>query len=740
MDPASDRHIHLLDYWQVLVKRRWIIYSSIILVAGLVTLGTFLARPMYTATAQIQVEKFSPNVLPFQDVTTAYSDWRDDFHETQLRLLQSRTVARTAVRNLELWEHPWFQIMATQDPDSDPTTQEDRELQVAEMLQGSMDASLIRNSRLFNVSFTSPEPELSAQVANAIAEAYIEFNSRTAYNTSEQATQSMTRLIDKLRDEIDEKERQLQEYARAQEIIPLDEKQDVHSQRLNDLNIAHTRAQTARIEKEARYAALKETSPDQVPELMINDLLQSLAGKHAELEREHAQMSSRFKPDWPAMARLKSELEKTAARLDAEKADLYQRLVGAAREEYLASLKEEKSLGDALDQEKKAAQEASLRAIEYKNQKLDVENRRKTLEELLKRQTETDTKAGLADLPLSNIRIVDRAEVPRFPATPRKGLNMLLSLAAGLGIGVALAFFFDYMDDSVNSADDLTKAAGLVCLGLIPAHSPQGGRLRVVRSKPQQIESRPEIDMATLFDSQSHTSEAFRELRTALLISSPGRAPRSLLVTSAQPREGKTATAVNLAITLAQLNRRVLLVDTDLRRPRLHKALKLSNVTGLSNYLSGGLDLAEVIAPAGPPNLFLLPSGPTPPNSAELLDSREFAALVARLVDGKGTPHFDHVVYDSPPVLSVADAAIISSRMDGVIMVVQAGTTPREAVGRAVDKLRVVNARILGALLNKVDMTSPGSYYRYYRSYYSDNLREVEQPKKIEAGAGGDRG
>ena len=596
---------------------------------------------------------------------------------------------------------------------------------MAQTVQGGMNASLIRNSRLINISFESSDAVLSARIANAIADAYIEFNMQTAYNTSEQATQSMSRLIDKLREEIDDKERKLQEYARERQIIPLDEKQDVYTQKLNDLNVAYTKAQTARIEKEANYAALKETPADQVPELMVNDLLQSLAAKRAELERQYAQMSKRFKPDWPAMARLKSEMEMTASRLETEKTDLYQRLLGASREAYSSAFKEEKSLGEALEAQKHESQEAGLRAIEYKNIKLEVENRRKTLDELLKRQTETDTKAGLTDLPLSNIRLVDRAEVPRFPSSPRKGLNFLLSLAAGLGLGVALAFFFDYMDDSVKSVDDLTNSAGLACLGMVPVHSKQSRRLRVVRAKMPHNDTRPEIDMATLHDAHSHTAEAFRELRTTLLVSSPGKAPRSLLVTSAQPREGKTATAVNLAITLSQLNRRVLLVDTDLRRPRLHKALGMSNDMGLSNYLAGSGALKDLIVPAGPSNVFLLPSGPTPPNSAELLDSKEFAELVTRLVNGKDEVSFDHVVYDSPPVLSVADAAIIASRMDGVVVVVQAGLTTRDAVGRAAERLRVVQARVLGGLLNKVDMTSPGSYYRYYRSYYGDDAQEA---------------
>ena len=714
MEVTKNRQIHLLDYWQVLVKRRYIIYSALTLVTGLVTLGSFLARPMYTATAQLQIEKRSPNVLPFEEIMSTYSDFRDDFYETQSRLIQSRSVARAVVRKLDLTNHELFKRVPSSG--AGPLTPEQIETAIADRLRRVLKVELIRNSRLANLTYVSPDPQLSAKIANAIAEAYMEFNSQNDYNTTERAAESISRQVETLRAEISAMERQLQKYAREQEIIPLDDTQNVTTQKLNDLNIAFTKAQTARIEKEAKYAALKETPPDSIPEVMSSDLIQTLAGKRAELEREHAQMSRRFKADWPAMARIKSEMEKTDARLQTEKDDLYRRLMGAARELYMAALKEEESLGRALDAQKNEAQEAGLRGIEYNNLKSTIENRRRTLEALVQRQSEADSTAGMTGTPFSNIRIVDRAEAPRTPSSPRKMLNFLLSLVAGLGLGIGLAFFFDYMDDSVNTAEDLGKAAGLACLGVIPAHDLQARRLRVVRARgPMEDDSRPEIDLAVLRDARSQVAEAFREVRTALLVSSPGRAPKSLLVTSSQPREGKTSTALNLAVTLSQLNRRVLLVDADLRRPRLHKALGLGNGSGLSNVLSGGEELAGVVIPAGPPNLYLLPSGPPPPNPAELLDSPEFVRLTERLA---AEDAYEHVIYDSPPVLSVADAAIIAGRMDGVIMVVQSASTSRDLVARAAEKLRVVKARVVGALLNRVDVTSPGGYYRSYQAYY----------------------
>ncbi len=732
MEGVSQRQVHLLDYWQVLLKRRWIIYSSVLLVTGLVTLGSFLVAPKYTATVQLQIEKFQPNVLPFQEVMASYSDFRDDFYETQSRLIQSRSVARSVVRELRLTDHPAFSISPSKIEELG-LTPEDVELLTADRVRTSMSVDLIRNSRLVNVSFVSQEADLSAAVANSIADSYIEFNARTTYNATEQATESMSRQITSLRSEISEKERLLQDYAREQEIIPLSDQQNVTTQKLNDLSSAYTKAQTVRIEKESRYSALKESPIEALHEMMNNDLLQTLSAQYATLEREYAAMSKRFKPGWPAMSRLKSEMDKTAARLEEERADLHKRLLGEAREHYLAALKEEQSLDKALSEQKRLAQESNIRAIEYNNLKSEIENRRKTLEAMVTRQTETGATAGMTETPLTNVRVVDRAEVPRRPSSPRKGFNFLLSLLAGFGLGVGLAFFFDYMDDSVNSADDLSKAVGLACLGLIPAHDLQG-RLRVVRAKGGGgDDSRPEVDMAALRDARSQISEAYREVRTSILVSSPGGPPRNILITSSQPREGKTATAINLAITLSQLSRKVLLVDADLRRPRLHKALNVPNRAGLSNHLSGGEDFSGLIVPvAGAAGLHLLPSGPPPPNPAELLDSREFASLVERLATEVS---FDHVIFDSPPVLSVADAAIMAGRMDGVILVIQASSTPRDNVARASEKLKRVNARILGALLNKVDGTGRGRYYGGYYAYYGqesetagDGAAETSEP------------
>ncbi len=729
MEGITERQVHLLDYWQVLIKRRWVIYSCLLLVTGLVTLGSFLVRPLYTATVQLQIEKYQPNVLPFQDVVASYTDFRDDFYETQSRLIQSRSVARAVVRELNLGSHPDFEIPASKTAELN-LSPEEVELRLSDRVRAATQVELIRNSRLVNVSFRSSDAAMSARVANQLAEAYIRFNAQTAYNATEMATESMSRQIESLRQETSDKERQLQQYAREQQIVTLDGKQDVTSQTLNDLNVAYTRAQTVRIEKEARYAALRETSAEALPDLMNNELLQTLATKLAELEREHASMSKHFKPEWPALARLRIEMDKVKSQLESDRANLHRRLLGDARGQYTAALKEEQSLGEALARQKQEVQEANVRSIEYNNLKSEIENRRKTLEAMVKRQSETGATAGMRDDPLTNVRIVDRAEVPRFPSSPRKLFNLLLSLAAGLGLGIALAFFFDYMDDSIHGTEDLARVSGLPCIGLIPVQSVGGRRLRVVRGKGGNGDDcRVEVDLASLRDTRSHLAEAFREVRTGLLVSSPGRPPKNLLITSSQPREGKTAAALNLAVTLTQLSRKVLLVDADLRRPRLHKALGLPADAGLSTHLSGGRDLKGLIVAAGAPGLFLLPSGPIPPNPAELLDSAEFIELVRRLTEDTA---FDHVIFDSPPLLSVTDAAIMSGRMDGVIMVVQAGSTPRDNVRRAAEKLRLVKARVLGVMLNQVDSTGGGRYASSYYAYYGT---DAESGEAAEAGA-----
>src|SRR5437773_838223 len=450
-----------------------------------------------------------------------------------------------------------------------------------------------------------------------------------------------------------------------------------------------------------------------------------MAAKYAELTRQQAELSQKFKPDWPAMVRLHSEIEETEERLETERRGIYEQVLGAAESAYRSARNQEGFLKTALDEQKRLSQEANLKEIDYNNLKAEIANQRTTLEALVKRQSETSSSAGLNDLVASNVRIVDVAEVPDRPTSPKIALNILLSLGTGLGLGVGLAFFFEYLDKSVKTPEESLQAVGMPEIGLLPALRPEGSGQRMVKTEGGENSRGSLVELISHEDPKSKISEAFREVRTALLVSQAGGPPKTILITSAYPGEGKTAVAINLAITLAQIGRRVLLVDADLRRPRIHKIFQVSNTQGLSTCLSGSAAVWPVPLKSQIQRLDLIPSGPMPPNPADLLDSDRFARVQTEFLE----QGYDHIIYDSPPVLPVADPVIMAARVDAVALVVLAGVTSRDALAHVVRRLQQVKARAVGAILNRADLSSQSYYYGYsYKRYYGDDDKPEAPP------------
>ena len=721
----QEKEIHLLDYWHVILKRRWVVYTSLAVVVSVTTLGSFLQRPVYTATTRLQIEQNTPKILPFQDVMSSVPDFRNAFSQTQYGLIQSRRVAREAIDSLHLADLEEFRVSLPRRVAAGPAPEEQAEAKRIDRFLKKLTVTPVRNSRLVDIAFSSYDRVLAAQVANRVADTYIAFNSASQYNTTERATTSLTHQIANLQDEIDVKEKKLQAYARDNQIIALSDKQNIALKKLNDLSDSYTRAQAERIAKEARYAALRDASPSDLPEVLVSRLIQDLAAKYAELNRQQADMSQKFKPDWPAMVRLRREIEETGQRLETERQGIYDQVLGVAESAYRSAKNQEQYLKSALDAQQHLSQEANLKEIDYNNLKAEIANQRGTLEALVKRQSETSSSAGLNDLVASNVRIVDVAEVPNRPSSPRILLNILLSLVTGLGLGVGLAFFFEYLDKSVKTPEEIVQAGGIPAIGLVPALRAEGARLRVIKTNGREAPGLPAVELISHTDPKSKVSEAFREVRTALLVSQPGKPPRSILITSAQPGEGKTAVAVNLAITLAQIGRRVLIVDADLRRPRLHKIFHALNHQGLSSCLSGAAapwpepQFTEI------PGLDVITSGPLPPNPADLLDSERFDQFQREL----GEQGYDHIIYDSPPILAVADPVITAARMDAVTLVVLAGVTSREALAHVVRRLQQVKARTVGAILNRADLAAQPYYYGYsYKRYYGDEEKPEAPP------------
>lgn len=567
--------------------------------------------------------------------------------------------------------------------------------------------SPIRNSRLVDVKFSSTDPRFAARVAQGLADSYIALNLEYRFNTSREATDFLGRQLAEQRKAVEASEGALLRYREQTDSVSLEDKQNIVVQKLTELNAAVTRAKTERLQKEAAYNQIVAIQGDRAaldafPAILSNSFIQQLKGELSTLQRQQASLGEKYGEKHQEMIRIRSAIEQTEAKLQGE----IGKVVQALRNDYQAAQANERSLVGALQQQEAEAMELSRKGIDYGSLQRDAATNRQMYESLLQRAKETGV-AG--ELKASNIRVVDPATVPRSPVSPRKSLNLLLALFGGGIFAVGLAFFFEYLDNRVKSPEEIKNYLGLPFLGLVPA-----------------IKDKDHAEDALLHRGVSHQfAEAFRTVRTNVLFSlAEGSGGRSVVVTSTAPREGKTLVASNLSIALAQAGQRVLLVDADMRKPRVHEVFGAKQAPGLSNVLVGNAKASESVKRGPVENLWLLPAGVHPPNPAELLNSRRFKDFLATLEE-----HFDWVIVDSPPVMAVSDPAVIAHLADGVIYVVGAEQTSKYAASAALEQLDGAKAKFLGGILNRVNLQRNSYYYsHYYRRSYSGYYRPVSKP------------
>jgi succinoglycan biosynthesis transport protein ExoP len=732
---GREETIHLLDYWRILVARRVVVFACLGIFVAAALIYSVSATREYEAVTTLQIERQGPEILGFKDIVnvdSAYSAYQD-FYQTQYKILQSRTVIRIAAERLDLMNRPEFvarrkspiqrmgdavrSMIASPAPGGDPLRR------ALSFIQKNLSIQPIRNSRLVKIAFTDRDRTLAADVANAVAEAYQQFNFDARYSTTSQATEFLTKEVARLQQEIAGLERKLQEYGQRKEILSVsDGARDISQQALSDINTRYVDARGRLALAEARYEAARGVAPESLPEVLNSPLISNLRQQYAEVERRHSQMSERFKPDWPPLQQLQQELDIARDRLRIESENIAAQVRGGAKADYDRVRGEVAGLELQVNAQKQEVQRVNRDGIEYASLKTEIETRRKVLSDLVARKSETATSERLADTRASNVRVVDRAEPPRSPVRPKKLLNLALSVVFGLGLGVGMAFLLDHLDNTVKTEQDLERVAALPALGYVPLFQP----LRVVTegSEKSPGASSQLVDLASHLDPRSAFAEAFKNLRTSLLLASADRPPRTIVVTSAEPGDGKSTIALNLGIVLTQMGRRVLLVDADLRKPRLHRMLHISNSAGLSSYLSGNAQPADLIQDTEVPNLLAITSGPIPPNPSELLGASSLEALVERLIE---EGRFDHVILDSPPAIQVADSVILSSRMEATIIVVRAGKTSRTSVAQAAGRLRQARGRVIGAVLNAIQES--GGYYYYYRYKYYRHYGEQGRPE-----------
>ncbi len=727
----SPREPHLYDYLLILRKHQWLILSFMLAVVTITAIGTFRMQPVYIATSRIEIDRENSNILPFQG-TDSYDYMTDleNYIETQSKILTSETLALQTVRSGILSGQTDFA--------SDPSTSDALSTgSLANMkpppelgaFLGSLSVKRVPNSRLMDVSFESTSPLLAAQIVNAHIKNFIEQNFQSRYDATTRASTWLTDQLNDWKIRVQKSEDARIAYERQNQIWALDDKQNVTSQRFSDLNKQLTDAQSERMRKQSLFEFARAGEMDSVPQIRDNPAVQDLLRKRTETYSQYTDALNQYGPNFPKVQRLQSLLKEIDVAADKEKKTAVARL----ENEYREALQREQILTRALDQQKTEVNQMSERMVQYSILKREAETNKALYDGLLTKLKEAGISAGLRS---SNIRIVDPAMVPTYPARPAKTRNIALSFLVGLVGGIGLALLREYMDNTVKSPDDIETLAHLPSLAVVPAFTESNGdRSRVKLLKGASTNGHEKrIELVAQHLPKSQMSEAFRALRTALLLSQADHPPQVILVTSALPREGKTTAAANLAVTLAQLGDRTLLIDADLRKPGVGRLLNLGSgkYAGLSSYLAGvsSLDLVTIQHPAIP-NLSAIPTGPLPPNPADLLSSHKLTDAIAEL-----RTKFKFIVIDSPPIMAATDAVILSVKADGVLLVVRSGETPKEAFTRTRDLLLSVKCHILGVVLNAVDSTAPDYYYsyRYYPYSQGYGAQEPSEPSPSDQG------
>jgi polysaccharide biosynthesis transport protein len=718
------------EYLRILIKRKWIVLGCLIGIFSVVAIASLRTPKIYEASGTIAINK-PDNSLNFQNSATFSFDYFDPTElEAEVRILQSDVLALEVIRELNLDHRADAAGQAPPSPslDMEPDPLQADPARASALIggfKGNLKVALSQNSRIIEIHYRSADPQTAANVVNTLMETYVEDNRKARFESTMQASDWLQKQLVDLQMKVETSQEKLVRYQKEHEILGMDEKQNITTEKLDELNKELTMAESDRMDKEALTHLVDSGDPDAIaasgdgiePDAGSQSpsaLMGSLRGKQADLKLQVAELSTQFGPSYPKLAQLNSQLKELDSQIQAE----MKKIQAKVRGQYVTALRRENMLHDALEKQKQEANKLNESAIEYNILKRDAETYRTLYEGILEKLKQAGVSAGLKS---NNFRIVDSARPPTYPIEPNIPRNLGFAVMLGLASGVGLAFLLEGLDNTIRTTEQAQNISGLASLGMIPLGSksardgPNSKRLVIASSKEA-------VELVTQVRPQSQMAESYRALRTSLLLSNLGAPPKVIMVTSALPQEGKTTTSINTAVVLAQKGVRVLLIDADLRRPSIHKTLGMGPRSGLSNVLTGSIGMEQAITrTAILPNLFILPAGTPPPNPAELLASANMKDVLTQLCE-----QYDHIVVDTPPSLSVTDAVVLSPRADAVVLVIRSGQTTKQALRRARDILAQVNAKVVGVLLNAVDLSSPDYYYYYeyqgkYAGYYRDD-------------------
>ena len=734
--------------WNVLIKWKWTVTAFAALVFVGATLFAFLKPPVYEATGRIWIEN-EPNVLPTVITDVQPFDSTDrSYVQSYYELLSSRALAVQTIEKLKLYENAEFTSGVTTERTAesfqDPVVHE----KLIERFRKKVSVAPVQDTRLADVVFKDRDPKFAAETLNAMMDSYIDLIVRQKFQASAQASEFLNTQVGSLQEEIQQDEQKLNEYGSEKDILPLSPSEAPTVTALADVNKSLTEATIDRIKKYDYYNQIKMATPDNIPDALTNPLIQRLREQRATLSQEYAQRLETIRPEYPQMQELKARIDSLTASLKAETDSI----INSAFTDYQAAMSKEQSLKNEFAAQKSRAFKNSSNSIAYNILASEIANKKTVLDSLLRRQSETDLASRLRNMKSTNVWIVDRADYPIRPAFPKKRNILVLGLLIGLAGGAGLALLIEYVGDAVRNSKDIAHHTGLPTLGTVPSLNGDARpvnplsefeRLRSLfrgtdrtpkaqgadgddgrkagflarRSDPAAPgngESNGPIELITAREPESIQAESYRSIRTTLLVSSPPGKIKTILFTSPLAREGKSSTVANLAVSMSQAGRRVVIVDSDLRRPRQNKIFEVAKGAGLTNYLSSDIDKEEILRQTPFENLFIVKSGPVPTSPIELLISDKMDMFISFL-----RKNFDYIFFDAPPILVVSDAIAMGPMIDGVVLVARGGQTPIQALKQTSQKLSAHHLKCLGVIINGVNMVEQDGYYaKQYYHYY----------------------
>jgi polysaccharide biosynthesis transport protein len=703
-------------YLRILTKYRWLIAGIMATTLAIATVLTFVMTPIYRATSSIQIDREAMNVVKVGGIQPEESQGGLEFYQTQYELLASRSLAERVVTTLNLSNDAQFNVenkslvgsfkglIFGDGSDSGNSAENATEAKVDKVvtkLSKALSVAPVRGSRIVKINVDHSDPQVAQRIANGFAEVFIADNLDRRYDATSYARKFLEDRLQQLKVKLEESEKLAVKYAEEQGIINLGDNKNLSSTDLEAVNIKLAEARSERIKKELLWKQAQAAGGLGLKEILDSVAIQENQKVRAQLAAEYQQKLAIYKPAFPEMIQLRNQIKELDRQVLTEVAAIKQSIQAG----YLAAKEEEDNLQAQLQSSKTDVVDQRNRSIQYNILQREVDTNRQLYDGLLQRYKEIGVAGGVGT---NNISIVDKATTPLFPRSPNLPLNLILGIVAGLLIGCLTALGLDYLDDSFKAPEDIERELGLSVIGVVP--KPQAG-------------ATVEEEMA---DARSGMSEAYRSLRTGLQFSTSEGLPRTLVVTSSKPSEGKTTTTIHLARTLAQIGLNVLLIDGDLRNASVHKRMMQSNELGLSNYLSGARSPEEVVQATDTDRLVVMTSGPLPPNPAELLSGPKFPALLTLAAES-----FDVVLVDGPPIMGLADAPLLSSMVRATMLVIAANETRRSTVRIALKRLQFARANIIGTLLNKFDVKQTGYGYGYgygdynYHSYGTKELPDL---------------